>query len=132
MQAIPHPCHVCLLVSVGVHVNDSAACHRAVSQMSSRTVTFGLNLIIVRLLTPETYGVRYTAYCALQRPDLRCATLCCHGKDHIRPLAPSQLAAVQFHLINTVILFLSREGFRRGCLRTPVVRGMTTRQLRFD
>lgn len=32
-----------------------------------------------------------------------------------------QLASVQFHLINTVILFLSREGFRRGCLRTPVV-----------
>jgi hypothetical protein len=24
---------------------------------------------------------------------------------------------VQFHLINTTILFLSREGFRRGCLR---------------
>ena len=28
-----------------------------------------------------------------------------------------QLSAVQFHLINTTILFLSREGFRRGCLR---------------
>ena len=28
-----------------------------------------------------------------------------------------QLASVQFHLINTFILFLSREGFRRGCLR---------------
>lgn len=28
-----------------------------------------------------------------------------------------QLASVQFHLINTTILFLSREGFRRGCLR---------------
>lgn len=29
-----------------------------------------------------------------------------------------QLASVQFHLINTAILFLSREGFRRGCLRS--------------
>ena len=28
-----------------------------------------------------------------------------------------QLASVQFHLINTFILFLSREGCRRGCLR---------------
>ncbi|KAK9800859.1 hypothetical protein WJX73_001189 [Symbiochloris irregularis] len=27
------------------------------------------------------------------------------------------LASVQFHLINTIILLLSREGFRRGCLR---------------
>ena len=32
-----------------------------------------------------------------------------------------QLAAVQFHLINTVILLLSREGFRRGCLRAEEV-----------
>lgn len=32
-----------------------------------------------------------------------------------------QLAAVQFHLINTTILMLSREGFRRGCLRTNQV-----------
>jgi oligosaccharide translocation protein RFT1 len=28
-----------------------------------------------------------------------------------------QLSAVQFHLITTTILFLSREGFRRGGLR---------------
>ena len=28
-----------------------------------------------------------------------------------------QLVSVQYHLINTFILFLSREGFRRGCLR---------------
>ena len=28
-----------------------------------------------------------------------------------------QVAVVQFHLINTTILFISREGFRRGCLR---------------
>ena len=27
------------------------------------------------------------------------------------------MAAVQFHLINTTILFLAREGFRRACLR---------------
>jgi hypothetical protein len=29
----------------------------------------------------------------------------------------TQLSAVQFHLITTTILFLSREGFRRGGLR---------------
>ena len=36
-----------------------------------------------------------------------------------RSLSPAAygIAAVQFHLINTPILFLSREGFRRGCLR---------------
>ena len=35
------------------------------------------------------------------------------------PLPPPhlQVAAVQFHLINTTILFLAREGFRRACLR---------------
>ena len=32
--------------------------------------------------------------------------------------AYAQLASLQFHLINTAILFLSREGFRRGCLRS--------------
>lgn len=53
------------------------------SQLVARLVTFGLNLITTRFLTPAAYGV----------------------------------AAVQFHLLNTIILFLSREGFRRGCLR---------------
>ena len=33
-----------------------------------------------------------------------------------------QVAAVQFHLINSTILLLSREGFRRGCLRAEEVR----------
>ncbi len=35
---------------------------------------------------------------------------------HLLP-ASFQVAAVQFHLINTTILFLAREGFRRACLR---------------
>ncbi|KAL4452468.1 hypothetical protein ABPG75_008130 [Micractinium tetrahymenae] len=36
-----------------------------------------------------------------------------------RSLAPEAygVAAVQFHLINTAILFIAREGFRRACLR---------------
>jgi oligosaccharide translocation protein RFT1 len=36
-----------------------------------------------------------------------------------RSLSPAiyGIAAVQFHLINTAILFLAREGLRRGCLR---------------
>ncbi|GIL92754.1 hypothetical protein Vretimale_11741 [Volvox reticuliferus] len=33
--------------------------------------------------------------------------------DTLRP----QLASVQFHLLTTTALFISREGFRRGCLR---------------
>lgn len=38
-----------------------------------------------------------------------------------RSLSPTiyGVAAVQFHLINTTILTISREGFRRGCLRIP-------------
>ncbi|CAD7705263.1 unnamed protein product [Ostreobium quekettii] len=52
-------------------------------QLASRLLTFFFNLLIVRRLSPEEYGV----------------------------------AAVQFHLLTTTILFLSREGFRRGCLR---------------
>lgn len=54
---------------------------------------------------------------------LRAAATCLH-KAHRRVCltgespAFAQLASVQFHLINTAILFLSREGFRRGCLRT--------------
>jgi len=52
------------------------------SQMSSRLLTFFLNLAVARLLTPEEYG----------------------------------MVSIQFHLINTTILMLSREGFRRGCL----------------
>jgi len=36
-------------------------------------------------------------------------------------LSSAQLFSVQFHLINTTILFLSREGFRRGCLRAQQV-----------
>jgi hypothetical protein len=35
-------------------------------------------------------------------------------------LAELQLQAVQFHLFTTTILFISREGFRRGCLRGHV------------
>lgn len=37
-----------------------------------------------------------------------------------RRLNPDQyaLSAIQFHLLTTTILFISREGFRRGCLRS--------------
>ncbi|WIA16227.1 hypothetical protein OEZ85_012938 [Tetradesmus obliquus] len=54
-----------------------------VSQVATRLVTFCMNLLVARQLSPEAYG----------------------------------LSAVQFHLITTSILFLSREGFRRGGLR---------------
>lgn len=53
------------------------------SQLGARVLTFVLNLVAARLLSPDDYGV----------------------------------SAVQFHLINSSILFLSREGVRRSCLR---------------
>mmetsp|Transcript_57011 Transcript_57011/g.180430 ORF Transcript_57011/g.180430 Transcript_57011/m.180430 type:complete len:235 (+) Transcript_57011:148-852(+) len=58
--------------------------HLMASQVSSRVLTFVVNLLIARRLTPEAYGV----------------------------------TSIQFHLIMTTILFLSREGFRRGCMRS--------------
>ncbi|KAG2446862.1 hypothetical protein HYH02_008019 [Chlamydomonas schloesseri] len=53
------------------------------SQIGTRLVTFIINLLIARHLSPEAYG----------------------------------LSSVQFHLLTTTALFISREGFRRGCLR---------------
>jgi hypothetical protein len=40
-------------------------------------------------------------------------------RKHNPPPSPScsQVASIQFHLINTSILLLSREGFRRACIR---------------
>lgn len=35
----------------------------------------------------------------------------------MRPAPLLQLSSVQFHLLTTTALFISREGFRRGCLR---------------
>jgi oligosaccharide translocation protein RFT1 len=53
------------------------------SQLGARLLTFVLNVLAARLLSPEEYGI----------------------------------SAVQFHLINSSIVFLSREGVRRSCLR---------------
>ena len=85
----------------------------AVSQVSSRLITFALNLAVARLLTPEAYGVRWRAGCWACVLLVRLARLTLGA-------ANLQLAAVQFHLINTSILLLSREGFRRGCIRDQV------------
>jgi oligosaccharide translocation protein RFT1 len=52
-----------------------------------------------------------------------------HLYSSITAVLCPQLASVQFHLINTTILFLSREGLRRGCLRAQQVQdasGATT------
>lgn len=43
-----------------------------------------------------------------------------HARAVFRPRLPrhsAQVVTVQFHLLNTGLLFLSREGFRRACLR---------------
>jgi oligosaccharide translocation protein RFT1 len=53
------------------------------SNLATRAITFSLNLLIARRLSPDAYA----------------------------------LLAVQFHLVTAAILTLSREGFRRGCLR---------------
>ena len=88
------------------------------SQISTRLITFFLNLLTARLLTIDAYGVSFNLHFAQQRlfsVHFGCRTWCV-GHDASR-VDSVQLASVQFHLINTFILFLSREGFRRGCLR---------------
>ena len=82
----------------------------AVSQLSTRIVTFVLNLLIARHLSPEAYGV---SGLSMGPPDM----VRCMGTSKSKIVAHAQLAAVQFHLITTTILLLSREGLRRGCLR---------------
>ena len=76
---------------------------------------FIFNTWIVRHLTQEDYAV------TLLSPSSPCFTsrflylvliLTC-----IISFSLIQLYAVQFHLLVTCILFLSREGFRRACLR---------------
>ena len=88
------------------------------SQISTRLITFFLNLLTARLLTIDAYGVSFHLPCAHKR--LFSAHFCrwtwCIGNMANR-VKSVQLASIQFHLINTFILFLSREGFRRGCLR---------------
>lgn len=59
------------------------------SQLGARLLTFVLNVLAARLLSPEEYGI----------------------------------SAVQFHLINSSIVFLSREGIRRSCLRSSNTSG---------
>ncbi|KAG6480441.1 hypothetical protein ZIOFF_063941 [Zingiber officinale] len=64
------------------------------TQFLSRGIPFIFNSLIVRHLTAADYAVIF--------------------------LILMQLYAVQFHLFVTSILFLSREGFRRACMRTDV------------
>ena len=157
-------------------------CANAVSQVSTRLITFALNLATARLLSVASYGVRCTclmlcnmyvnskvsfdqlaillqtatvfsvhisgavhtfipsvcsmlqscaslfsphgstSYLRVSLPPARQAT-CIPNSSQAWSWVPdrgvsAQLASVQFHLINTAILFLSREGFRRGCLRS--------------
>lgn len=83
----------------------------AASQIISRLFTFGLSLATARSLTPEAYGVRHSPAVAQIMSDEP------KRSAPIQATAGVQVATVQFHLINTSILFISREGFRRGCLR---------------
>ena len=91
--------------------------HLVLSQVCTRLITFALNLLNARLLTPEAYGVSPGAVQMLQQMLQHAAS-----PASVCSVCALQLLAVQFHLINTTILFLSREGFRRGCLRIKQVR----------
>lgn len=106
----------------------------AASQVSTRLITFFLNLLTARLLTVDAYGVRLgpKSFC-LTKPAWSTTTnnMCLQVFSAIlkvlsvsRPIYGwlyVQLASIQFHLINTTILFLSREGLRRGCLRAQQI-----------
>ena len=108
----------------------------AASQVITRLLTFGLNLATARSLTPEAYGVggRRSAWHSQPPRACTCACNCLVADRHLtRPCKTTQLqvATVQFHLINTTILLISREGFRRACLRVdPGSAGATRRVLR--
>lgn len=101
----------------------------AVSQVSTRLITFILNLLTARLLTVDAYGVRPSSASSLQHKHVCMDDKCVHAADCVPVrhetdgscLPCVQLASVQFHLINTTILFLSREGLRRGCLRAQQI-----------
>ena len=88
----------------------------AASQLSTKLVTFVLTLLTARFLSVEGYGVRACF----------CGRYCCAVTARLMQLL-AQIAAVQFHLINSTILLLSREGFRRGCLRAEEVSCMLER-----
>lgn len=54
---------------------NTLLCSAAVSQVSSRLITFVLNLLIARLLTPEAYGVRRTLLLSTLDPNTPCTDL---------------------------------------------------------
>ncbi|KAJ7524112.1 hypothetical protein O6H91_18G078300 [Diphasiastrum complanatum] len=66
--------------------------HLMLSQVTSRLLSFLLNVLVTRQVSPEEFGY----------------------------------FAVQFHLLTTTILFISREGFRRGCLRSNNMTNIST------
>ena len=100
---------------------------RLVSQVSTRLITFVLNLITARLLTVDDYGVGASSSHLHCPVNLKCCHK--HASWKFAGCAWMQLSAVQFHLINTTILFLSREGFRRGCLRAQQAEAGSTKSI---
>ena len=84
------------------------------SQITVRLINFGLNLVTARLLSPEAYGVRKQA--AVQEENLF------RQYSRLTVASAVQLASVQFHLLNTGIVSLSREGLKRACQRIQKVK----------
>ena len=89
------------------------------SQITVRLINFGLNLVTARLLSPEAYGVR--AQDAVQEEDFYTPQMCLTFASAV------QLASVQFHLLNTGIVSLSREGLKRACQRIQKVELVSNR-----
>ncbi|KAI8545048.1 hypothetical protein RHMOL_Rhmol07G0012800 [Rhododendron molle] len=75
------------------------------TQFLSRGIPFIFNSWIVRHLTEKDYAVL-----------LKSVT----SKRSNWTIKKQNLYAVQFHLFVTCILFLSREGFRRACMRADI------------
>ena len=111
------------------------------SQVFTRLATFGLNQIVTKALSVEAYGVGpMLPYYCLHSPRMCRSSAENDGVPErsntafwrwqyppeslyylVESLCLVQLLSIRFHLINTSILTLSREGLRRGCLRSQQV-----------
>lgn len=88
------------------------------TQFLSRGIPFVFNSWIVRHLTEADYAVTISFILSLF-PFFLIFFFLVRGGDFFNFLI-SQIYAVQFHLFVTCVLFLSREGFRRACMRADI------------
>ncbi|URD81102.1 Rft protein [Musa troglodytarum] len=99
------------------------------TQFLSRGIPFMFNSWIVRHLTAADYAVIFLRHASSKSDSTKLSS---SGSGYEFSFAILNLSflelkqlvlyAVQFHLFITCILFLSREGFRRACMRTDIQR----------